>query len=56
MFNLFNEKYMYINWVFFFQLAEAGFYSCATANEPDAVQCFMCFKELDGWEPDDDPW
>ncbi|XP_052068801.1 baculoviral IAP repeat-containing protein 5-like [Mytilus californianus] len=38
------------------KLAKAGFYSCATENEPDAVQCFMCFKELDGWEPDDDPW
>eukprot|EP00069_Balaena_mysticetus_P009636 bmy_20298T0 len=24
-------------------------------NEPDLAQCFFCFKELEGWEPDDDP-
>ena len=38
------------------QLAEAGFYHCPTKEEPDAVRCFFCMKELDGWEPDDDPW
>ncbi|ESO89215.1 hypothetical protein LOTGIDRAFT_229109 [Lottia gigantea] len=38
------------------KLAEAGFYHCPTDQEPDAVCCFMCFKELDGWEPTDDPW
>ncbi|XP_050392846.1 baculoviral IAP repeat-containing protein 5 [Patella vulgata] len=38
------------------RLAEAGFYHCPTDQEPDAVCCFLCFKELDGWEPTDDPW
>uniref|UniRef100_A0A8C6BB36 Baculoviral IAP repeat-containing protein 5 n=1 Tax=Monodon monoceros TaxID=40151 RepID=A0A8C6BB36_MONMO len=22
-------------------------------NKPDLAQCFFCFKELEGWEPDD---
>ncbi|KAL5019033.1 hypothetical protein ScPMuIL_004755 [Solemya velum] len=38
------------------KMAAAGFYHCPTDQEPDAVCCFMCYKELDGWEPDDDPW
>ena len=38
------------------QLSMAGFYHIPTNNEPDAVRCFCCYKELDGWEPDDDPW
>ncbi|XP_054723671.1 baculoviral IAP repeat-containing protein 5-like [Uloborus diversus] len=38
------------------KMAEAGFYHCPTAEEPDVVQCYVCFKELDGWEPNDDPW
>ncbi|CAH0750657.1 unnamed protein product [Diatraea saccharalis] len=38
-------------------MAEAGFYSVATGNEDaDAAKCFLCGKELDGWEPSDDPW
>ncbi|XP_041473201.1 baculoviral IAP repeat-containing protein 5-like [Lytechinus variegatus] len=37
------------------KLAEAGFYHIPSEQEPDAVRCFMCQKELDGWEPDDDP-
>uniref|UniRef100_A0A452UCZ9 Baculoviral IAP repeat-containing protein 5 n=1 Tax=Ursus maritimus TaxID=29073 RepID=A0A452UCZ9_URSMA len=37
------------------QMAEAGFIHCPTENEPDLAQCFFCFKELEGWEPDDDP-
>ncbi|XP_022080426.1 baculoviral IAP repeat-containing protein 5-like [Acanthaster planci] len=37
------------------KMAAAGFYHCPTAQEPDLVRCFMCFKELDGWEPTDDP-
>ncbi|KAL2764568.1 baculoviral IAP repeat-containing protein 5 isoform 2, partial [Daubentonia madagascariensis] len=36
-------------------MAEAGFIHCPTENEPDLAQCFFCFKELEGWEPDDDP-
>lgn len=38
------------------KMAEAGFYHCPTENEPDLARCFVCFKELDGWEPDDDPF
>lgn len=38
-------------------MAEAGFYSVSTGPEDaDAAKCFLCGKELDGWEPDDDPW
>lgn len=37
------------------RLAEAGFYHIPSESEPDAVRCFMCLKELDGWEPMDDP-
>uniref|UniRef100_F7H3G6 Baculoviral IAP repeat-containing protein 5 n=1 Tax=Callithrix jacchus TaxID=9483 RepID=F7H3G6_CALJA len=37
------------------RMAEAGFIHCPTENEPDLAQCFFCFKELEGWEPDDDP-
>lgn len=38
-------------------MAEAGFYSVATGTDDvDAAKCFLCGKELDGWEADDDPW
>lgn len=37
-------------------MAEAGFYLIATDEESDAAQCFICCKQLDGWEPTDDPW
>jgi len=37
------------------QLAAAGFFHCPTDQEPDAVRCFVCHKELDGWEPTDIP-
>lgn len=37
------------------RMAEAGFYHCPTENEPDLVRCYVCFKELDGWDPSDDP-
>ncbi|XP_042308553.1 baculoviral IAP repeat-containing protein 5 [Sceloporus undulatus] len=37
------------------RMAEAGFIHCPTENAPDVVQCFICFKELEGWEPEDDP-
>ncbi|VEL08150.1 unnamed protein product [Protopolystoma xenopodis] len=36
------------------KLAKAGFY-WIPSKEKDCVRCFMCSKELDGWEPDDDP-
>ena len=38
------------------RMAEAGFYCCGGENEPDLVRCYFCRKELDGWEPEDDPW
>ena len=38
------------------RMAEAGLYFCGGDNEPDLVRCYFCRKELDGWEPEDDPW
>lgn len=38
------------------KLAKVGFVHCPTENEPDVVCCFFCLIELEGWEPDDDPW
>ncbi|XP_065308563.1 baculoviral IAP repeat-containing protein 5 [Dermacentor albipictus] len=38
------------------RMAEAGFYHCPTENEPDLARCYVCLKELDGWEPNDDPF
>ncbi|XP_029450978.1 baculoviral IAP repeat-containing protein 5.1-like [Rhinatrema bivittatum] len=37
-------------------MARAGFVHCPSVNEPDVAQCFFCLKELEGWEPEDDPW
>ncbi|XP_065065688.1 baculoviral IAP repeat-containing protein 5-like [Rhopilema esculentum] len=37
-------------------MAEAGFYHTPSSNEPDLVTCYVCYKEMDGWEPTDDPW
>ncbi|XP_069511348.1 baculoviral IAP repeat-containing protein 5 isoform X2 [Ambystoma mexicanum] len=37
------------------KMAAAGFIHCPSENSPDVAQCFFCFKELEGWEPDDDP-
>lgn len=37
-------------------LAAAGFYHIPSEKEPDLVKCFVCLKELEGWEPEDDPW
>ena len=37
-------------------MAEAGFYSCATDISPDSARCYVCFKELEGWEAHDNPW
>ncbi|KAB0376231.1 hypothetical protein FD755_012874, partial [Muntiacus reevesi] len=37
------------------QMATAGFIHRPTENKPDLARCFFCFKELEGWEPDDDP-
>lgn len=38
------------------KMAEAGFYACGDSNAPDLARCYFCRKELDGWEPEDDPW
>ena len=38
------------------KMAEAGFYSIGGKSEPDQAKCYVCLKELDGWEIDDDPW
>ncbi|XP_067421464.1 baculoviral IAP repeat-containing protein 5-like [Emydura macquarii macquarii] len=37
------------------RMAAAGFIHCPSENGPDVVQCFFCFKELEGWEPEDEP-
>ncbi|KAG9264596.1 baculoviral IAP repeat-containing protein 5.2 [Astyanax mexicanus] len=36
-------------------MAQAGFIHTPSDNSPDVVQCFFCCKELEGWEPQDDP-
>uniref|UniRef100_A0A8C6WK07 Baculoviral IAP repeat containing 5b n=1 Tax=Neogobius melanostomus TaxID=47308 RepID=A0A8C6WK07_9GOBI len=38
------------------KMANAGFVHCPGENEPDIVCCFFCLIELEGWEPNDDPW
>ncbi|MBN3319243.1 BI51B protein, partial [Atractosteus spatula] len=37
------------------RMALAGFVHCPSESEPDVACCFFCLKELEGWEPDDDP-
>lgn len=37
-------------------LADAGFYYDPSYEDPDNVTCYMCEKELGGWEEDDDPF
>ncbi|XP_061080958.1 baculoviral IAP repeat-containing protein 5-like [Conger conger] len=36
-------------------MAKAGFIHTPSENSPDVAMCFCCYKELEGWEPDDDP-
>ncbi|ERT03412.1 hypothetical protein HMPREF1624_01727 [Sporothrix schenckii ATCC 58251] len=36
-------------------LARAGFFFNPQPSNPDNVRCFLCHKDLDGWEEDDDP-
>ncbi|XP_076183472.1 baculoviral IAP repeat containing deterin [Ptiloglossa arizonensis] len=38
------------------QMAAAGFFAIGGKSEPDLVECFICSKQLDGWDPDDNPW
>ncbi|KAF2196665.1 inhibitor of apoptosis repeat-containing protein [Delitschia confertaspora ATCC 74209] len=37
------------------ELAQAGFFFKPTATSPDNVMCFLCQRQLDGWEEDDNP-
>jgi len=37
-------------------MAEAGFFHAPSDRDPDIARCFVCFKELEGWEPEDNPW
>ena len=37
------------------QFAQAGFYFKPRDKNPDNVTCFLCDKNMDGWEEDDDP-
>ncbi|OCB91761.1 hypothetical protein A7U60_g961 [Sanghuangporus baumii] len=37
-------------------LAEAGFFFKPSRDDPDNVQCFICKKELAGWDEDDNPF
>jgi len=56
--NSFNESWPFLENCFCTpkRMAEAGFYHCPTSEIPDGVRCFSCLKELDAWEPEDDPW
>ncbi|MEQ2303028.1 hypothetical protein AMECASPLE_012560 [Ameca splendens] len=36
-------------------MARAGFVHTPSENSPDVATCFFCLKELEGWEPEDDP-
>lgn len=38
------------------EIAEAGFYCPNPNRSNDIVKCYSCFIELDGWEPNDNPW
>lgn len=38
------------------RMAAAGFYAVDGADEHDTAECFICGKQLDGWDADDDPW
>ncbi|KAI9677308.1 MAG: hypothetical protein M1829_002651 [Trizodia sp. TS-e1964] len=37
------------------KLAEAGFYFQPTQSNPDNVCCFLCERNFDGWEEQDEP-
>lgn len=37
-------------------LAEAGFYYNPSPDDIDSVECFLCGKQLGGWEEEDDPY
>ncbi|XP_037094392.1 baculoviral IAP repeat-containing protein 5-like, partial [Pollicipes pollicipes] len=37
------------------KMAESGFFHCGGDDEPDLTRCFVCFKEMEGWEAEDNP-
>lgn len=37
-------------------MAEAGFFVVEPDKLSDYVECFICGKQLDGWEDTDNPW
>ncbi|CAG8974489.1 hypothetical protein HYALB_00011639 [Hymenoscyphus albidus] len=37
------------------QLAKAGFFYHPLPESPDNTACFLCHRQIDGWEEDDDP-
>lgn len=38
------------------KFANAGFYFAPTPEYPDNTVCFLCYKNMGGWEEDDDPF
>ncbi|XP_046751250.1 baculoviral IAP repeat-containing protein 5-like [Diprion similis] len=38
------------------RMAAAGFVLIGGRNDPDLVECFVCSKQLDEWDSEDDPW
>lgn len=36
-------------------MAKAGFFFAPSATNPDNAMCFVCQRQLDGWEQDDNP-
>lgn len=39
----------------FLQMAKAGFIHTPSKTSPDVAMCFFCLKELEGWQPEDNP-
>lgn len=37
-------------------MSEAGFYFSGNERDPDSATCFFCYKQLDNWEENDDPF
>ncbi|XP_043204974.1 baculoviral IAP repeat-containing protein 5-like isoform X2 [Amphibalanus amphitrite] len=37
------------------KMAESGFFRCGGDEEPDLTRCFVCHKEMEGWEAEDNP-
>ena len=37
-------------------MAKAGWFKCLPESADDAVECFCCLKQMEGWSSNDDPW